>query len=96
MNESSSRTPEKQSKSIGSMKYLRSYPPISAYSVNDNTDIYPNLMYPSLKKAEELGLISSRTDNKTYPPRNVSFLTDKGKKVAKKLKEIEGIHGRGE
>ncbi|MEM3193086.1 MAG: hypothetical protein QW292_13580 [Candidatus Parvarchaeota archaeon] len=87
MNESSSRILEKQSRFVGSLKYLRSHPPISACSVNDNTG-YPNIMCFILRKAKEVGSMSSRTDSKPYPPRNMISLTDKGKKVTKHLKEI--------
>ncbi|MEM4090910.1 MAG: hypothetical protein QXQ46_09265 [Thermoplasmatales archaeon] len=61
----------------------------------NDADLYPNIMYPSLRKAEKVGPMSSRTDSKPYPPRNIISLTDKGRKVAKKLKEIEEI-SRGE
>jgi DNA-binding PadR family transcriptional regulator len=48
-------------------------------------------MYASLRKSKDLGLITSRSDSRSYPPRNMISLTDKGKKVAKHLKEIEEI-----
>ena len=37
------------------------------------------------------GLVSTKIDSKKYPPRNYVSLTDKGRKVAKHLKEIEGV-----
>jgi len=48
-------------------------------------------MYASLQKAKNLSLISKKYDRSTYPPRNMMSLTDKGRKVTEKLKEIEEI-----
>ncbi|MEM3191829.1 MAG: winged helix-turn-helix transcriptional regulator [Candidatus Parvarchaeota archaeon] len=50
-------------------------------------------MYSVVEKLSGLGLIKTRIDKSKYPPRNMISLTDKGKKVAKKLKEIEEILG---
>jgi predicted transcriptional regulator len=36
-------------------------------------------------------LIESTIDNTKYPPQNVISLTNKGRKVAQKLKEIEEV-----
>jgi len=48
-------------------------------------------MYASLQKAKKLSLISTKSYRSTYPPRNMISLTDKGRKVAEKLKEIEKL-----
>jgi len=48
-------------------------------------------MYASLQKAKNLSLISKKYDRSTYPPRNMISLTDKGRKVAEKGKEIEKL-----
>ena len=48
-----------------------------------------NQGYKALDKMRELKMIKSRIDNSSYPPRNYISLTDKGKKIAAKLKEIE-------
>ena len=93
MSENPIRVLEKQSGLIRLLIYLLDHQPINVQSVIENTDIYPNIMYASLRKAKDLGLISSRMDNKLYPPRNMISLTDKGKKVAKHLMEIELILG---
>jgi len=37
------------------------------------------------------GIIVSRIDSSRYPPESVIDLTEKGKKIAEKIKEIEGI-----
>ena len=82
---------EKQSGLIRLLIYLVDQEPINVQSVTENTDIYPNIMYASLQKAKKLSLISKKYDRSTYPPRNMMSLTDKGRKVAEKLKEIEEI-----
>ena len=91
MSENPIRVLEKQSGLIRLLIFLLDHQPINVQSVIENTDIYPNIMYSSLRKSKDLGLIASRTDSKSYPPRNMISLTDKGKKVAKHLKEIEEI-----
>jgi len=82
---------EKQSGLIRLLIYLVDHEPINIQSVIENTDIYPNIMYASLQKAKKLSLISTKSDRSTYPPRNMISLTDKGRKVAEKLKEIEEV-----
>ena len=82
---------EKQSGLIRLLINLVDQEPINVQSVTENTDIYPNIMYASLQKAKKLSLISKKYDRSTYPPRNMTSLTEKGRKVAEKLKEIEEI-----
>lgn len=60
----------------------------------DQTDMYDRIVRNSLPILRELELISTRIDKSTYPYRNMISLTDKGKKVAEKLKEIEEIIAR--
>ena len=93
MSENPIRVLEKQSGLIRLLIFLLDHQPINVQSVIESTDIYPNIMYASLRKSKNLGLITSRTDSKSYPPKNMISLTDRGKKVAKHLKEIEGILG---
>ena len=93
MSENPIRVFEKQSGLIRLLIFLLDHQPINVQSVIENTDIYPNIMYASLRKSKDLGLITSRTDSRSYPPRNMISLTDRGKKVAKLLKEIENILG---
>jgi DNA-binding MarR family transcriptional regulator len=85
------RTFEKQSGLIRLLIYLLDNQPINVQSIIDNTDIYPNIMYSSLRKAKELNLIESTIDKSSYPSKNMISLTKKGKEIAKKLKEIEGM-----
>ena len=82
---------EKQSGLIRLLIYLNDNPPTNVQSIVEDSDIYPNIMYPSIRKAKELGLISEEIDNSKYPPRKVFHLTENRKLVAKKLKEIEEI-----
>ena len=82
---------EKQSGLIRLLIYLNDKSPINVQSIVDDSDIYPNIMYASIKKAKSLSLIEDKIDNSKYPPRNVLYLTERGKKVAEKLKEIEEI-----
>jgi len=64
---------------------------INYYSIIKESDLYDRVLRLSLEKLKELRLIESRPDNSTYPPRNMISLTDKGRKVAEKLKEIEKV-----
>jgi len=64
---------------------------INYYSIIKESDLYDRVLRLSLKKLKELGLIESRLDHSTYPPRNMISLTDKGRKVAEKLEEIEKL-----
>jgi len=48
-------------------------------------------LYSVIDKLKELELIKTRIDRSSYPPRKMISLTDKGRKVAEKLKEIEEI-----
>ena len=82
---------EKQSGLIRTLIYLLDNSPINIQAIIDNTDIYPNIMYASLKKASDLGLILQTVDTSKYPYKNMISLTEKGKKVSEKLKEIEEL-----
>jgi len=82
---------EKQSGLIRLLIYLNDNPPTNVQSIVYDSDIYPNIMYPSIWKVKELGLIKEEIDNSKYPPRTILSLTEKGKLVAQKLKEIEEI-----
>jgi DNA-binding MarR family transcriptional regulator len=86
---------EKQSGLIRLLIYLHDRPPVNVQSIVDNSDIYPNIMYASIKKAKDLKLIEDKIDDTKYPPRTMLSLTEKGKPVAQKLKEIEEILKEG-
>ena len=59
------------------------------YSIIKESDLYDRILRNSLDKLKKLGLVKTRIDNSTYPPRIMISLIDKGKKVAEKLREIE-------
>jgi DNA-binding MarR family transcriptional regulator len=82
---------EKQSGLIRLLIYLSEKSPINVQSIIDDSDIYPNIMYASIRKAKEIALIEDKVDNSKYPPRTMLSLTEKGRRVAQKLKEIEEI-----
>lgn len=50
-------------------------------------------VYNTLRALLEAGLISERREEKVFPRRRLIFLTEKGKKVAELLKEVEKILG---
>jgi DNA-binding MarR family transcriptional regulator len=55
------------------------------------TDI-PNIqLLRSVDLLLELKLIQKKVDATTYPKRNIITLTNKGKQIAQKVKEIEAI-----
>jgi predicted transcriptional regulator len=54
-------------------------------------DIPNNQLISSSRQLKELGLVKTRIDKSSHPYKNILSLTDKGKKVAKHLKEIEEI-----
>ena len=45
-------------------------------------------LYASAEKAKELGLVKTRVDKGKYPPRNLITVTEKGKVVSDKIKEM--------
>lgn len=60
---------------------------INDYSMSSTT------LYRTLEALKELKLVGTEIDKTSYPKQNMIFLTDKGKKVATHLKEIEGVLG---
>lgn len=54
-----------------------------------DADISVHQGYESLGKLRTLGLVETRINSSKYPHRNMVSLTEKGKKVARKLMEIE-------
>ncbi len=71
--------------------FLREHEEYLLSDIWDEAGISINQGYKALEKARDLGLISTRTDSSKYPPRNIISLTQKGKKIASKLREIEEI-----
>ena len=56
-----------------------------------DADISVHQGYQSLGKLKSIGIVKTRIDTSKYPNRNMVSLTDKGKKMAMKLMEIEEI-----
>jgi len=71
--------------------YLLDKGEVSIQKITDNTDLYYSIVKKSSSLLREYGLANTRVDSSTYPPRNMISLTDKGRKVAEKLKEIEEV-----
>lgn len=82
---------EKQSGILGLLLFLSDHDGHMLSDIWEDADIGINQGYKALEKTKELGLTTSKIESKRYPPRNFISLTDKGKKVAKLLKEIEGV-----
>lgn len=61
--------------------------------IADSPGLYDRIVRNSLSILNEQGLIRQRIDNSSYPPKNMLSLTEKGKRVAEKLKEIDDIIG---
>ncbi|EQB64623.1 MAG: hypothetical protein AMDU3_IPLC00004G0201 [Thermoplasmatales archaeon I-plasma] len=59
----------------------------------DDKGISSTTLYRTLAALKELDLITMTVDKSRNHPQNVISLTEKGKKVAKHLKEIEEILG---
>ena len=79
---------EKQSGFLRLLVYLSDKKEKTLTEILDETDIPVHQLYASIGKAKELGLVKTRVDKKKYPARNLMQITEKGKKVAKKIGEI--------
>jgi len=71
--------------------YLLDKGEVSIQNITDNTDLYYSIVKKSSSLLREYGLVNTRVDISTYPPRNMISLTDKGKKVAEYLKKVEEL-----
>ena len=60
----------------------------------DESNLYDRIVRNSLPILKDSGLVSTRIDKTSYPPKNMISLTEKGKDVASKVKEIEDIMAR--
>ena len=76
------------------MLYLESKGKDTFQEIEDNLDLYYGAVYRSVERLKELGLVKQDINTMTKPPSNIIRLTEKGKLVAQKMKEIEEIlHG---
>jgi predicted transcriptional regulator len=82
---------EKQSGLIRLLIHILTEGPTNVQKVIDTTDIYPNIMFSSLKKAKAAGLIITKKDKSSYPAKNIIYLTEKGRLVAEKFREINEL-----
>jgi DNA-binding MarR family transcriptional regulator len=82
------RIMEKQSGFMRLLVYLYDNGEKTVTEILNDTEIPVHQLYSSIKKAKELGLAESRIDSSKYPARNLIYLTEKGKEVAMKIKEI--------
>lgn len=82
---------EKQSGILRLLVFLDTVDEIMLSDIWDETGIAIHQGYNSVQKGKELGLIKSRIDNSSYPPKNMISLTEKGRKVAEHLKKIEEL-----
>lgn len=81
---------ETQSGAMRLLLYLLKAPSYVTLILKE-TDI-PNIqLLRSVDLLIDLKLIQKKVDRSTYPKRNIITLTNKGKLVAQKVKEIEGI-----
>lgn len=73
------------------MLYLEGKEEDTFQKIENNLDLYYGAVYRSVERLEELGLVKQDINAVTKPPSNIIRLTEKGKRVSKKLKEIEGL-----
>ena len=82
---------ERHAQMIRILLILESENKLNFQSFIDDRGISSTTLYRTLAALKELDLITTTIDKSRYPPQNVISLTDKGRNVAKHLKEIEGI-----
>jgi len=79
---------EKQSGFLRLLVYLLENGEKQITDIINNAEIPVHQLYASIEKGKELGLINTRIDNSIYPARNLVYLTERGRKIAEKIKEI--------
>ena len=82
---------EKQSGILRLLVYLAEDGEEPLTEVRDDTDIPVHQLYSSIEKCKEMGLVKTRIDNTKYPPKNLIYVTEKGRKVAGKLNDVVDI-----
>ena len=73
------------------MLYLEGKVEDTFQEIEDNLDLYYGAVYRSVERLKELGLVKQDINTMTKPPSNIIRLTEKGRIVAQKLREIEEI-----
>lgn len=79
---------EMQSGFLRLLVYLNENGEKQITGIMEETGIPVHQVYRSLEKAKSLGLVKSRIDDTKYPHRNLISLTEKGEKVALKIKDV--------
>lgn len=64
---------------------------VPAKTIVDEGGVNNTPLLRALQELEQLGLVIEKREENTIPRRRLIFLTDKGRKVAEKLKEINDI-----
>ena len=86
---------EKQSGFLRLIQYLYSDGETQITAIMENTAIPVPQLYSSIEKGNKLGLIKTRIDIASYPNKNMIDLTQKGKKMGEKLKEMVELINSG-
>lgn len=79
---------EKQSGFIRLIAYLSGAGEKPLTNILKETEIPVHQLYSSVEKAKELKLLKAKIYKDKYPVRNLISLTDKGRKMAEKIKEM--------
>ena len=73
------------------MLYLEGKNESAFQEIVDDLDLYYGAVNRSCERVKELGLVIQDINAATKPPSNIIRLTEKGKHVAQKMREIEEI-----
>jgi hypothetical protein len=82
---------EGQAGNLRVLIYLSDIGETNFQSIVEGLPLTGRSLYSAINKLKELGLIKTRTDSSSYPPRNMISLTDRGKRVAEYLKKVEEV-----
>jgi len=82
---------EGQAGNLRVLIYLSDIGETNFQSIVEGLPLTGRSLYSAINKLKELGLIKTRIDSSSYPPRNMISLTDRGKRVAEYLKKVEEV-----
>ncbi len=71
--------------------YLFDHGETNFQRIIDESDLYDRIVRNSIRILKDVGLISTKIDNTSYPPKNMISLTEKGKRIAENIRKIEEI-----
>ncbi|MCX7914373.1 MAG: winged helix-turn-helix transcriptional regulator [Thermodesulfovibrionales bacterium] len=69
---------------------LLKYGKLSLLELREKSELSNQTVYNNARRLKEMGLIQEELENE-FPRRRLISLTEKGRKVAEKLEEIEGM-----